>query len=281
MALRNVTVSDNDGGARGGGIANAAGASMTIERSTIAGNEATGGGGIINSGRLEATNMTVSGNAAEIRGGGISNTGLAYLASSTITANNVRRNEGSAGDLAGGGVYNPNGTLYFWNTIIAGNTDNRSGASDAPDCFGTLQTERTNLVGNNANCMIEDGFADGTPFDQVGTPSSPIDPRLGALASNGGPTQTHALLWNSPAIDRGSAAAIGSTFNACPATDQRGATRPQDGDSDGAARCDVGAFEYGATPSPTPTAGPTAGPTASPTAGPTLKNKRYLPLMMK
>lgn len=285
IALRNVTISDNGGGARGGGIANSADASITIDKSTITNNEATGGGGIVNSGRLETTNSTISGNRADIRGGGISNTGLAYIASSTITGNRVSRNEGSPADLAGGGVYNPNGTFYFWNTIIAGNTDNRSGTNASPDCFGMLRTERNNLVGNAVNCTIEDGFADGTPFDQVGTPTSPIDPRLSPLAGNGGPTQTHALLFNSPAIDRGSAAAPDSTFNACPDSDQRGTTRPRDGNADGTARCDIGAYEYGSnptpTPSPSPTAAPTAVPTSRPTPGPTLDKKRYLPLLMK
>lgn len=283
IALRNVTISDNDGGARGGGIANGAGASITIDKSTIANNRATGGAGIINSGRLETTNVTVSGNQAEIRGGGISNTGLAYIASSTITANHVSRNEGAPSDLAGGGVYNSNGTFSFWNTIIAGNTDNRTGTNASPDCFGMLRTERNNLVGNAVNCMIEDGFADGTPFDQVGTPTSPINPRLAALASNGGPTQTHALLFNSPAIDRGSAATPDSTFNACSSTDQRGAARPQDGNSDGTARCDVGAYEYGSSPppSPSPTPAPTSTPTPLPTPGPKLDQKRYLPLLIK
>ena len=54
------------------------------------------------------------------------------------------------------------------------------------------------------------------------------------LQNNGGPTETHALLPGSPAIDTGHP-------SNCPATDQRGETRPND--YTGVARCDIGAFE--------------------------------------
>jgi hypothetical protein len=64
------------------------------------------------------------------------------------------------------------------------------------------------------------------------------DPKLGALADNGGPLFTHALLDDSDAIDAGGAAG-------CPTTDARGFDRPIDGDSDGTAKCDIGAFEKG------------------------------------
>ena len=69
------------------------------------------------------------------------------------------------------------------------------------------------------------------------------DPKLGPLTNNGGPTETRALLHGSPAIDAGNPATPGSGGNACEATDQRGVARPQDGDADGVATCDIGAFE--------------------------------------
>ena len=68
------------------------------------------------------------------------------------------------------------------------------------------------------------------------------NPQLGPLADNGGPTQTHALLVGSPAIDAGDPSVV---FN--PAMfDQRGApfVRVFDGDGTGGARIDIGAYEW-------------------------------------
>ncbi len=62
-------------------------------------------------------------------------------------------------------------------------------------------------------------------------------------ATTAAPTWTHGLLAGSPAIDAGSPSAAGSALDACAATDQRGIARPQDGDADSTARCDIGAFE--------------------------------------
>jgi hypothetical protein len=72
----------------------------------------------------------------------------------------------------------------------------------------------------------------------------PLNPRIGPLANNGGPSQTHALLPNSPAIDNGSnilATGAGLT------TDQRGPGFPRfvDGNADSTATVDIGAFEAG------------------------------------
>jgi hypothetical protein len=66
--------------------------------------------------------------------------------------------------------------------------------------------------------------------NQVGTAAAPVDPKLGALGDHGGPTQMHALLLGSPAIDAGS-------MVDCPAVDQLGVSRPQ------GSGCDIGSYE--------------------------------------
>ncbi|MEM8532907.1 MAG: choice-of-anchor Q domain-containing protein [Chloroflexota bacterium] len=264
------TISDNDGGARGGGIANTEDAFMKIIRSTVSSNESTGGGGITNSGRLEIINSTVSGNLAWRGGGGVTNTGLLYVASSTITDNEANGYKAGNTDAIGGGIKNTtNGTVYIWNSILADNRNNYTTTSEyhTPDCSGTIRTERYNIIGDGSNCEIEDGFATGTPFDQIGDADDPIDPRLFSLADNGGPTQTHALRSDSPAIDAARKASPGNLF-ACEEHDQRNAPRPTDGNNNGEAVCDVGAYEYNSTvpiidppdnPSPTPAPGPEPG----------------------
>jgi hypothetical protein len=89
-----------------------------------------------------------------------------------------------------------------------------------------------NILGNNADAGIN-----AQPTDQIGTPGAPIDPLLGTLADNGGPTLTLALQPGSPAINRGNPAA--------PPQDQRGYGR--------LGVPDVGAFEFnGIAPTPTP-----------------------------
>jgi hypothetical protein len=138
-----------------------------------------------------------------------------------------------------------NGEAELRNSIVAE-------SSAGGDCGGSnpVTSLGHNLAGDNT-C----GFS--ATGDLVAT-----DPRLGPPADNGGATLTRALLTDSPAIDAGDS-------SDCPAGDQRGAPRPADGDGDGRAVCDIGAYEAGAmVPTPTPTATPTATrtPTTTPTA---------------
>jgi hypothetical protein len=101
--------------------------------------------------------------------------------------------------------------LILTNTIVAENTAAVSG----PDIFGTVNAADHDLIGDGSGSTIIANL-DG---NLVGGNSKPvIDPRLGPLQDNGGPTQTLALLADSPAIGRGNNAKA-------PATDQRGATR--------------------------------------------------------
>ena len=66
---------------------------------------------------------------------------------------------------------------------------------------------------------------------------------LGPLKNNGGPTQTHALVAGSPAIDAGDPGGCRDNSGALLQTDQRGFARHVDGNNDGTARCDIGAVE--------------------------------------
>ena len=95
--------------------------------------------------------------------------------------------------------------------------------------------------------MVEDG--DGCsitsgPGDLIGTFGAPIDTRLGPLLNNGGPTETHALNAGSPAIDGGNPAGCVDQDGMPILVDQRGFPRTLDGNHDGIAVCDMGAFEY-------------------------------------
>jgi CSLREA domain-containing protein len=244
LTLSNDTVSLNTAiGGNGGGIYSSG--TLNVSGSTISGNKIDSptpgsGGGIFNfGGTITVTNSTISGNSAlsgpggtagtTDHGGGIySNTGTVTIVSSTITANNADN---------GGGILGENGASFSAaSTIIARNTSPKG-----PDSNGSLRLDGYDLLGTNAQTTLLG--QDDT--DQVGTPASPIDPLLGPLQDNGGPTLTHALQPGSPALDKGSA---GATSTA-PArtTDQRGLPRPSDNPGisnatfgDGS---DIGAFE--------------------------------------
>jgi hypothetical protein len=196
---------------------------LILNNSTINGN--TGSEAIYNSyeGKLTLNNSTISGNKGpySVGGGIVNDDGLAILNSSTVTGNT------SAGGSAG--IYaRSDGTVILRNSILAGNTSDRRD----PDCRGPIQSYGYNLIGNGSGCQ----FA-ATAGDRIGTSSSPINPLLGPLQNNGGPTFTHALSGASPALNAGNPNPPGSGGNTCPATDQRGAARPVDD------RCDIGAYE--------------------------------------
>ncbi len=198
------TVSGNNS-PTGGGLDAVGPASLTVLDSTVAGNVAPGalgeGGGInAESGALlNVINSTISGNSATADGGGIRVVGLTRptvnVVSSTITANSAAN---------GGGTFPEAGnTVNLKGSILAGNTGTASG----PDCGGALNSQGNNLIGNPGGCPVTPQLP-----DVIGQA-----PGLEPLADNGGPTQTHALLANSPAINKGSADA--------PPADQRGITR--------------------------------------------------------
>jgi hypothetical protein len=212
LTITNSTISGNAATSSGGGIYNAGGS--TVSNSTISDNSATvdvsgGGGGIFNFGTLTIANSTLSGNSASL-GGGIKNvyTHVPNRGDSNITSSTISDNSASEG----GGIYSfSSATLRPRNSIIARNT-----SASGPDMKGDLTSQGFNLLGNNSGVTILSPQAS----DQIGTPASPIDPLLGPLQNNGGPTFTHALLLGSPAIDKGESS--GAT------ADQRGFGRRKD-----------------------------------------------------
>jgi autotransporter-associated beta strand protein len=214
---------------RGGAIAAAAGA-VSVNGSLFSGNFTIGGfsfGGAIYTSRaaVTITNSTLSGNSTtgpNADGGAIDDDhGALTVNNSTIVGN-------SAQNGAGGGISGNAGAIVLRSSILAGNTDIGGFTPDLQPSASV--TVRNSLIGNNAGAGLSAGFPDANG-NLIGTSAIPIDPRLGPLADNGGPTQTRALQNDSPAIDAGS-----NLLNL--ATDERGRAR-QFGPS-----VDIGAFEF-------------------------------------
>ncbi|MCH8839412.1 MAG: right-handed parallel beta-helix repeat-containing protein, partial [Planctomycetes bacterium] len=238
VTLTSSTVSGNSTtgtGAEGGGIWSY-GAVVTLTSSTVSGNSTAGysafGGGIfsaaglfIGGGDVTLINSTVSGNSTtrgNASGGGIFSEGAVTLTSSTVTDNHAYDS-----NAIGGGIRNFSGAITISHSIVAGNTTG-SGVSPDVDPGSGMFSVNFSLIGTG---VVPDA---GTSGNNVVT----NNPMLGALADNGGPTETHALLAGSLAIDMGDLAASPGVGNV-PLFDQRGNNfgRVQNG------RIDIGAFE--------------------------------------
>jgi PKD repeat protein len=247
VSVTDTTIGGNSAGSNGGGVYSASDSTLVVKRSTFSANTAASDAGAIASlGVLTISNSTISGNTAGRSGGGIHlGDGTALLTNATITDNTADVIGNGFGD--GGGIHREGGTLSLHNTIVAGNLDtlNNEGTGNIrPDVSGTVTSLGSNLIGN-ANGA--EGVEDGVNGDQAGTGLSPIDPLLGALADNGGPTFIHRLLVQSPAIDAGDdAAVIEGVFDGPTFTDQRGTVfdRSIDGIGDEIATVDIGAMEF-------------------------------------
>jgi CSLREA domain-containing protein len=213
------TVSGNSvGGVGNGGGINAGIANVT--NSTVMDNSASFEGGGIWASEANATNCTVSGNTAKFDGGGV------FAVTATILNCTVVENLAHTG----GGLFDfPDATLFIVkNTIVALNLTDSTGTS--PDVAGAFASQGHNLIGDGSGST---GFVGS---DLVGTSLDAIDPLIGPLANNGGRTKTHKLLAGSPCIDAGDNSLL-------PPTDQRGFPRKKDGNGDGSAVVDIGAFE--------------------------------------
>ncbi len=200
-------------------------ASATLNRCTLNNNLSANGGGAISfvgaapRDVLSLSNCTVTGNSARLTGGAIAaNGGLVRIESSTIANNS----SGFAGAVSADGSASSSrfSRIEVANSIIA---RNRMGDVTLNDADGSALGD---FVSGGHNLV---GFGNGAArFNATGDRVGVADARLGALANNGGPTQTLALLPDSPALNAGASDLT---------VDQRGAMRPQNGVAD------IGAFE--------------------------------------
>ncbi len=236
----------------GGAIRSLTTGSLTIDQSTVSGNSTAGiradGGGIFSLHTVTLTGSTVSGNSiasSDADGGGVYSYGSVTLTNSTVSGNStagnnsdgsgifskgnvtlsnstVSDNRATHSSAAGGGIFNSNNTITITNSIGAGNMAG-GGSPDIRPGTSTLSVNYS-LLGT---AVTPDAGGSGNLFSDT--------PLLGPLASNGGPTETHALLAGSLAIEAGDPGFnVGATPN-----DQRGAPFLRGVGT----RVDIGAYE--------------------------------------
>jgi uncharacterized repeat protein (TIGR01451 family) len=213
------SASDEDGGA----IDDATG-DLEVSRSAFTGDNAAYYGGALyyeSGDGLSLTNDTFDGNQSGYEGGAL------YLSTPASTGSIGLLNDTIARNTAyyGGGIAYPYDANSIENTIVADNSGGYEATYGGGDCYyGADYNGATADKGGNLD-------SDGSCFGESKATGdvTGVDPLLGSLASNGGPTETDALLAGSPAIGK----AIGA---ACPTTDQRGIARS-------AGSCDAGAYQ--------------------------------------
>ena len=258
LTISNSTFTHNS--ARSGGALFAS-SKLIIGSSTITNNTAdlssgSSGGGISinNVGSITLLNSTISNNQTSGDGGGIyvgtgPEGGINTIINSTISNNHsrsssspqlnnqpVNRGDYIDFDSSGGGVFAGYSTeaLIIHNSIIVGNTETTAMLPDDV-AASPLPESSHNFIGAGDSVLV---ITNGLNGNQIGTRDVPIDAQLQVLADNGGNTLTQLPSPNSPVVDTGNDAV-------CETTDQRGRIRPQDGDDDGSAGCDIGAVELG------------------------------------
>ena len=244
-SINRSSISDNVVEITGGGIWSYQ--PLVIIDSTVSGNtiqtNGDGAGIAIYGESVTVQNSTISGNTIAVGGTG----GGIYMVGGTDWLIEISTNSTISGNSAaqGGGIYNATGRFSVRNVTIANNSASQAGGGIYN--MDTEGTEEDNTLFNFANAILDDNLptncnpngpfaSSGNNIDSDGScnlqgegDQSGINPQLGLLADNGGPTETHALLAGSPAINH-------ANPNNCPLFDQRGVLR--------GAACDIGAFEY-------------------------------------
>ncbi|MFN3349962.1 beta strand repeat-containing protein [Pseudorhodoplanes sp.] len=193
----------------GGAIATAFGSTLTLINSTVSHSFALGGGGIFADGVLAAVSSTITGNNANA-GGGVFSTATASFINATVHLNGA--------SVQGGGIANV-GTLTVLNSTI---TENTAAQNNGGILGADISIRNSVIAGNTAPSAADvshlgSAFAAGSSFfgtavilttDQGGNIINGGDPKLGALADNGGPVQTQAILPGSPLIGAGNSALL-------------------------------------------------------------------------
>ncbi len=252
LIVNNSTLSGNSAGSHGGAISYVMLTSpQEINDSTISGNSATFGGGVsADFNTVKINKSTISGNTSSSDGGGI------FTFRSTIDMTNSTVS-GNSSDTQGGGIFIFSRNSFISNSTIYGNSAGTEGSGIFSN--GNLELSNT-IIANNlfgTDCDGDFGviFSNGYNIDSDGTcdlieeGDKPFtDPLLDTLAANGGPTNTHALLEGSPAIDMGDPSGCLDPQGLLINEDQRGFPRPN------GVACDIGAYEIqDSEPPPLPT----------------------------
>ncbi len=210
------SVTNNAAGNEGGGLWNSAAGTLTVIAATIGGNTARTGAGIFNKGAggtITLTNSTVSTNTAAELGGGISTEGGGLV----ITNSTISSNQSSS--TGGGGIYIIDGTVDISNSTIAANVGSGGGTGGLEQAGGVVTLTSTLIADNlsgtapsdlsrgagtlNASFSLVELLPAGAINGTNAQNQSNVDPMLGPLQNNGGPTQTHALPIGSPAVNTG------------------------------------------------------------------------------
>jgi len=257
MTITSSKIVGNDAAARGGGISAEEvlgnhSASLAIRDSLIAGNDADYGGGVYASAidSVKVERSTISGNVAGTYGAG----GLTSNAPATIESSTISGNDAAAGGGGGWGFGTNSTGSRLVNSTVAGNEAGYGGgllttseSSGQIVAAGSIVAdngeEELFAVGDSPKFTLVRSLVEGPEADAFAqfpgtTNILGVDPQLGALADNGGPTQTMAPAATSPAIDAGRANGLTIDQRLLPRTVEQPGPNPPGSDG-----TDMGAVE--------------------------------------